>query len=140
MTDLECAIARLSGHTLCLIRGDECLTSDERGITPMMRLLSEGRDLSGASAADVVVGRAAAMLFVKAGIKAVYGKTMSEGAKAYLEEHGLFFRFEHLTEAIINRQGTDVCPMEKAVSAITDAEEGYNALLSRWGSLTSGEG
>lgn len=43
----------------------------------MMRFIAEGRDLSGCSAADVIVGKASAMLFVKAGINEVYGKVMS---------------------------------------------------------------
>ena len=66
MSDLERAKGGLSGHTLCLVRGEEILMRDERGIAPMMALLAEGKDLTGFSAADRVVGKAAAMLFVKA--------------------------------------------------------------------------
>ena len=68
MNDLERAKEGLSGHTLCLARGEEVLVRDERGIAPMMALLAEGKDLKGFSAADRVVGKAAAMLFVKAKI------------------------------------------------------------------------
>ena len=54
-----------------------------------VRLYREGRDLSGFCAADRVVGRAAAMLFVKAGVHAVFAEVMSDGAAALLAAHGI---------------------------------------------------
>ena len=36
-----------------------------------------------------------------------------------------------LTEKIINRQGTDICRMEKAIMNIDDVENGYEALRIR---------
>ena len=97
----------------------------------MMRLIASGADLHGYSAADIIVGRAAAMLFLKAGICAVYGRVTSVGAKTLLESHGIPVRYETLTERIINREGTDVCPMEKAVTGIDDPDEAYEALKER---------
>ena len=97
----------------------------------MIKFIAEGRDLLGYSAADCIVGKAAAMLFVKAGIVYVYGKTMSESGKAYLETHGIPCTYDVLTEKIINRQGTDICPMEKVVAGINDVEKGYEALRLR---------
>lgn len=46
----------------------------------------------------------AAMLFVKAGIIGVHGRTMSESGKAYLEAHGIPCTYDILTERIINRK------------------------------------
>lgn len=135
MTDLETAIEHLDGHSICLCRDGVWLTDDSRGISPMMKLIASGKNLNGYAAADTIVGRAAAMLFVKAGITAVHGKVMSEGAKTYLESRGIPCTFETLTDRIINRSGTDICPMEKAVAAITDENEGYNALLLKWNEL-----
>ena len=137
MTDIETAVKNLEGHSLCLCREGEFFTDDGRGISPMMRFISEGRDLSGYSAADVIVGKAAAMLFVKAGIKEVYGRVMSEAAKEYLESRGIPLGFTTLTDRIINRQGTDICPMEKAVAEISDPEEGYAALKAKLEELRS---
>ena len=125
MTNLELAKNNLRGHTICLAKDGKILTSDSRGISPMMNFLAEGVDLRGFSVADLVVGKAAAMLFVKAGIKEVFAKTLSESGKKVLEEHGIHFEAEILTERIINRLGTDICPMEKAVSFTDDVEEGY---------------
>lgn len=128
MTDIETAKENLDGHSICLCRGGEIITDDGRGISPMMRFLAERRDLTGYDAADVIVGKAAALLFVKAGIVCVHGKTMSVSARDLLEQHSIPCSYDTLTEKIINRQGTDICPMEKTVEAISDADEAYEAL------------
>ena len=97
----------------------------------MMRYIHEGRDLSGYSAADIIVGKAAAILFVKAGIAAVYGKVMSIAGRDYLIRYNIPCSWDTLTENIINRKGDDICPMEKTVAEISDAEEGYEALKEK---------
>ena len=131
MTDIEIAIANLDGHSICLCRNGKFFTDDGRGISPMLRLISGGIDLRGHSATDVIVGKAAAMLFVKAGIVCVHGKVMSESGKIFLEKHGIPCTYDILTERIINRQGTDICPMEKAVADIEEADAGHNVLKKR---------
>ena len=50
----------------------------------MMRFLAEGKELTDYSAADLIVGKAAAMLFVKAGIRAVYDASASFGKHSYI--------------------------------------------------------
>lgn len=97
----------------------------------MMRLISEGRDLQGYAVADLIVGKAAAMLFVKAGILAVYGEVMSEAGCTYLQQHGIPCSFGTLTQSIINRSGDGVCPMEQTVALIDDPDDGYLALRDR---------
>ena len=135
MTDLAIAVQHLAGHSLCLCRDGECITDDGRGISPMMTFIGKGRSLAGYAAADVIVGKAAAMLFVKAGISAVYGKVMSEAARVFLTARSIPCEYETLTQRIINRAGTDICPMEKTVAAIDDENEGYAALLVKWNGL-----
>lgn len=132
MSDIQMAINGLEGHSICLCKEGSCFTDDGRGISPMMRFLAEGRDLKGYSAADVIVGKAAAMLFVKAGIVCVHGRVMSKSGKEYLTSHGMTCTCDTLTEKIINRQGTDICPMEKTVADIEDPEEAYTALKSKF--------
>jgi hypothetical protein len=97
----------------------------------MMKFIGMGKDLKGYSAADMIVGKAAAMLFVKAGICAVHGKVMSEAASEYLEAHHIPHSYDKLTEQIINRTGDNICPMEAAVANISDPEEGYKALFNK---------
>ena len=136
MTDLQLAKANLVGHSICLCKDGVYFTDDGKGISPMMCLIAEKRDLNGYSAADLIVGKAAAILFVKAGVVSVYGKVMSTAGKAYLDRRHIPCTYETLTEKIINRAGTDICPMEKAVKDIDDTEEGYIALKEKLRALT----
>lgn len=128
MTDLELAKDALAGHTIALCRNGDVITSDKRGVAPMVDFIREGRDLDGYSAADLVVGRAAAMLFISAGIRELHAKVLSSGAKALLDDHGISVSFDTLTEQIVNREGTGPCPMERAVSGTDDIREGVSLI------------
>lgn len=138
MTDLDRARAALPGHTLALCRGGEVVTSDRRGVMPMLGFLREGRDLSGFCAADRVVGRAAAMLFAKAGVRAVFAEVMSDGAAALLAAHGIDASCDVRTAAIENRQKTGLCPMESAVAGIEDIDAGIAAICRRAEEMRAG--
>ncbi len=137
MTDLVRAKNALSGHTIALVRGETVLTSDKRGIAPMLDFLEQGQKLSGFCVADVVVGKAAAMLFVKAGITAVHAVLLSEAGKEFLEKSGVAVSYDKLTSRILNRSGEDVCPMEKTVANIDGVEEGYLALKRKAAELSA---
>lgn len=97
----------------------------------MMKFIAADRDLRGYCAADLIVGKAAAMLFVKAGIAEVYGETMSEAGAEYLKSHGIPYSFGTFTDRIVNRKGDGICPMEQTVADISDPEEGYQALKQK---------
>lgn len=131
MTDLQIAKNNLSGHTICLCKDGRCIFSEKKGISPMMDFITNGIDLTGYSVADLVVGKAAALLFVKSKIKNVFAKTLSESGRKILELNGIVFEYETLTKKIINRAGTDICPMEKAVSNTDNAEKAYELLKNQ---------
>lgn len=131
MTDLQLAKNNLPRHTICLCKDGNCVFSDKRGISPMMGFIKDGINLSDYSVADVVVGKAVAMLFVKSGIKSVYAKTLSLSGKKVLELYNITYEYETLAEKIINRQGDDICPMEKAVANTDDIEEAYTILKNK---------
>ena len=135
MTDLERAIAHLPGHTLVLCRGEDTLISDKRGVAPMVDFWQEGRDLRGYSAADRIVGRAAAMLFIRAGIGALYAETLSEGGLALLQAYHIPVQYGTLTSAIRNRDNTGPCPMEQAVAGVTQIEDGVQRIHRRLAEL-----
>ena len=137
MTDLELAKSNLAGHTICLCRNGELVFSEKRGIAPMMGFIADGTDLNGYSVADIVVGKAAALLFVKCGIKAVFAKTLSESGKSILEKYGVPCEYGTLAEKIINREGTDICPMEKTVLNVDDPEQAYILLKEKLKSMQS---
>lgn len=137
MTDLQIAKNNLSGHTICLCKNGECLYSEKKGIAPMMDFIASDANLEGYSVADLVVGKAAALLFVKCGIKNVFAKTLSENGKKILERFGIDYEYETLAEKIINRSGTDICPMEKAVANTDDPEEAFQILKNKLSELQS---
>lgn len=138
MTDIELAKAHLDGHSICLCRDGEYFTDDGRGISPMIRLIEEGRDLHGYAAADIIVGKAAAMLFIKVGIREVYSEVMSRAGYDCLQQHDIPCAYGKLTEKIINRKGDGICPMEQTVALIDDPEEGTIALQQRMMELRKG--
>lgn len=125
MTDLQTAKEKLTSHTICLCKNGNCIFSDKHGITPMIEFIENGINLADYSVADIVVGKAVALLFVKCKIKNVFAKTISKSGKEVLENHDIHCEYENLVDNIINRKKTDICPMEKAVANTDDAEKGY---------------
>ena len=83
MTDIELAKNALSGHSIALCRNGEVITDDGRGISPMMKFIAEGRELSGYSAADVIVGKAAATVACKTALKYRYKPTLRYSVEVY---------------------------------------------------------
>lgn len=134
MTDLQHALEMLQGgvYTCVLCRGDITYTATQRGIAPMLQYLHDGVDLQGFSAADKVVGKAAAMLFALAGVAAVHAQVMSRSAADVLRSHGIVCTWDTLTQHIINRRGDGICPMEATVLHIHDLQEAYTALQQKF--------
>ena len=131
MTDLQIAKNNLEGHSICLCKDGKCLFSEKRGIAPLMGFIADGVDLEGHSVADLVVGKAAALLMVKCKIKAVFAKTISKSGQEILKSNNIPFEYEISAEKIINRDGTDICPMEKTVLNTDDPEEAYILLKNK---------
>ena len=123
------------GYTCVLCGNDQIYTSRLRGVTPLLSWLDEGLDLQGFSAADKVVGKAAAFLYVMLGVKEVYAQVMSTPAKAVLEAHHIPNGCEAEVAAIRNRTNTGFCPMETTVWEITDPLEALAAIRRKWNEL-----
>lgn len=66
MSDIERAKAALRGHSVAVCRAGEVMTRDGRGIAPLLAIASEENALRGASVADLIVGKAAALLMAYA--------------------------------------------------------------------------
>ena len=141
MNDIETAKARFkSGSYSCvLVKGDVVYTSEQDGIAPMLGFISDGTNLTGFSVADKIVGKAAALLFVLAGVKEVFACVMSRRAVEVFAEHGVKYSFDTFAENIINRAGTDLCPMEKAVSDIENPQEAIDAIKNALTALRAGK-
>lgn len=129
MKALETAISRLREgvHTCILCKEDLLLTSEKRGIVPLLEHWEADR-LKDACVADKIIGKAAAMLLILGGAKGVYGEVMSEKAKELLLAAGVETRWATLAPCIINRKGDGLCPMEQAVLDISDPAQVPDAL------------
>lgn len=134
MSDIEKAKKLLSGgnFTCVLCKGNTSYTSTGKGVSPMLTFLENGTELRGFSAADKIVGKAAAMLFVCAGVTEVFAEVMSKAAVNYLKERGIACSYGVLTDKIINRKGDGLCPMELAVIDIEDEKLGFSAIKNRF--------
>lgn len=131
MSDIERAKAALRGHSVVVCRAGEVMTRDGRGIAPLLAIASEENALRGASVADLIVGKAAAMLMTYAGVSEAYAEVMSEAGERTLSEHDIPHSCGLLVPYIIDRTGKDVCPMERAVADVSDPAEAYAVLSAR---------
>ena len=128
--DMEQAKALLANeeYTCAACREGREFVAVEHGVRPLLRWLDEGTDLAGASAADRIVGKAAAFLYVLLGVRAVYAPLMSVPAQETLRTNGIEAIADKVVPAIRNRTDTGFCPMESAVWEISDPHEAEAAL------------
>ena len=135
-TDLTRAQEMLAaeGCTCVLCKGDVYYKSTRRGVAPLMGWLEEGIDAKGFSAADKVVGKATAFLYCLLGVAAVHANVISQPALQVLQTHNIPVSWDQLVDAIQNRTGDGLCPMEMATREITspaDAPAAIRAALAR---------
>ena len=115
--------------TFVAVRGDWTFVSHERGIAPIMKLISGKEDaLRGAWVADKVIGKAAALLLCYAGIDRLYAKIISEHAIEALRNQSLSFEFGRSVPYIVNRAGNGMCPMEQLVLDLSRPDEAFLVL------------
>ena len=113
----------------CVICCDQRVyKSTQRGVRPLIEFLDSGENLKGASAADKVVGKGAAFLYVLLGVKEVYAHVMSESARTVLLQNGVTAVCDRLVPAIKNRKGDGFCPIETAVCEITSPQQAFKAI------------
>lgn len=124
-----CKLLREGGYTCVLCTEREILTSQKRGIRPILEHWEAGR-LAGASVADKIIGKAAAMLLILGGAREVYGQVMTEEAHQILTEAGIKASFGCLTDHITNRTGDGLCPMEQAIRDLNSPADAPAALRS----------
>ena len=133
MPDLKKAKAILTaeGCTCVLCRGEEVHTATARGVRPLVEWLDSNFDFTGFSAADKVVGRATAFLYVLLGVRAVHALVMSTPAREVLEAAGVPALCDREVPGIINRRGDGPCPFEEAVLNIHDPQEALKAIRAK---------
>lgn len=111
------------------IEGKEPILSKEIGIKPLMQELRKERQAFAQGViADKVVGKAAALMAILGGAKAVYGQVFSESAENILQNYGIEYAYEQKVPYIENRTKTGQCPLEQAVNDIDDPDTAFEVL------------
>jgi hypothetical protein len=104
-------------------------------VKPLVRWLSENAQVQGYCAADKVVGKATAYLYVLLGVREVWAAVMSEAAAEVLHRHGITASQDKLVPNIINRAGTGICPFEEAVLDIQTPEDALTAIREKMAAM-----
>lgn len=99
-----------------------------RGVRPLIEFLESDTDFTDFYAADKVVGAGAAHLYVLLGVKAVWAAVISEAGKAILQANGIAVFCEQVVPYIVNRAGDGMCPIESAVTGITNSKEALTVI------------
>ncbi len=122
----------LSGEYTCVLYSDvEFLTSEQRGVKPLVALVESGESFSGFCSADKVIGKATAFLYVLLKVRAVYARVISKSALEVLKSYNVEVQYDNLVENIINRQGDGTCPFEKAVLDISEPSIAYTIIRDK---------
>ncbi len=131
------ALIKREGTSVVLIKNDTIIhTDDGRGVSALIRLYESHPDkLKDAIVVDRMIGKAAAMILILAGVKAVYGETFSVAGKATLEAEGIDVKYNRVIDMISNREGNGICPFERSVLDCQSPEEAYEKLTQTYHAL-----
>lgn len=127
MKDIELAKNVLDNEkkAIVIVKDKRVIFSSEgRGIKPMYTALNELKDeLQGSSAADKVVGKAAAMIYEYAGIKELSTNLISEAAINVLKKTSIIYEYEKSVPYIKNRDRSGMCPVETLSLKINNIDD-----------------
>ncbi|MBR6623945.1 MAG: DUF1893 domain-containing protein [Ruminococcus sp.] len=133
MNNLEKAKNILSGseYTCVICNDTDVHTSTLRGVAPLIKWLDSGMKLTSYSSADKVIGNGAAFLYVLLNVREVYAGVISKSAYKTLTQNNIPVQYDVMTEIIRNRSNTGQCPIEAAVSGITEPSEALSAIRNK---------
>lgn len=116
MKDIELAkdLMYKDKKAIVIVKDKKVIFSSEgRGIKPVYTALNELKDeLRGSSAADRVVGKAAAMIYEHAGVKELSTMLISGSAMNVLNKTPIAYEYEKSVPYIENRDRSGMCPVE----------------------------
>lgn len=120
-------------HTIVILKKDaSVLTSDDRGVSPLIKLLKEDKlQLQDSIIADKVVGKAAALLMIFGGVKEVYTPIISKPAIKVFNINNVKINYDKEVDRIINRKGDGLCPMETLCLDIDNPKEAFERLSNK---------
>ena len=117
---------RQASFVLC--KGKTTVIETEAELGPLFSVLKKGENFSGFCAADKIVGKAAAFLYVRLGVQEVYAPIMSDAGIYTLARHGIYPICERSVVDIMNQDGTNLYPIEKLVEELCDVNQAVSVL------------
>ncbi|MDD3399684.1 MAG: DUF1893 domain-containing protein [Candidatus Pacebacteria bacterium] len=112
-------------------KGDVIYRSKKSGVEGLLDFIGQhGREHEGLIIFDKIVGQGVALLAAYLKAEEVYGITGSKLAAENLEKFKIKFYFEKTVDNILNKDKTDLCPLEK-LSFDRSPEEFYRRLADK---------
>ena len=144
MGDLEIArkILRRGDYSLVMVRNGRMIyASRSHGIGGILQAIEDlDNRINGASVADRIIGKAAALLLAYSKVKDAYAIVISRNGLETLRSHGIPVDYESLVPKILDRSGREICPFEKTALKIDSPRLGFEVLRRRWRSLIEESG
>lgn len=121
-------------EAVCLVLKDNKIISNKQGagLTPLLELLdNESEIVRDATVVDKKIGKAAAFILIKARVRTVYGETITKDALKLLNNNHIPATYGKLVEKILNKEGNNVCPMEKTIEGVEDVNEAVEIIRGK---------
>lgn len=127
MSDIEFAKQTLNSDnlTLCIVKVNEVVyTSKDRGVYPIYHAVTDSNlDVEGASVADKVTGKGAALLCAYGKIGTLHTGVISKPALKVLKDNNIIVTYDRLVDNIKNRSGDGFCPVESLSKDIENPQD-----------------
>ena len=135
MINLETAIQKIQqGEADCILvtEKESIIMPIKRGISPLVELYKQHASLmNNAFLVDKIIGRAASFIAILGHVQYVHAHLMSEPALYLLTQYNIKATYDQLTPNILNRQQSNLCPMELAVQDINNPQEALEAIQKK---------
>jgi len=107
-----------------LIKKDKIIFKSKlKGLDPLVFCIKKyKKEMRGAVIFDKIVGRAAACLLAYTKVKEVWTPTISRDARRILAKTKIKVVYKREVKSIMDRKGSDLCPMEKLSRKMKPAE------------------
>lgn len=109
----------------------ECKEYYQNRIKDIKEILQKDKvALKDAVIADKVIGKVAASILTVAGVKGIYADVMSQYAIPVLNENGIEYQYNSLTDYVQNKDKSGMCPMENKYKEEKDIVRIYEEMIN----------
>ena len=113
------------------MKEDSVFYSRERGVKPLVQFILSKEDFKDYIAADKVIGKATAFLYIILQVKKIYASVISKKALEILMKNNIDVEYDLLVDNIRNRKNDGICPFEEAVIDIEDQNKALKVIISK---------